>query len=157
VSLGALALVIASVLIRCGEKQWAAYLLVTAAGSLALNAALKLVFARSRPHPGGALWQAQGYAFPSGHAMSAMAIFGALVYLVLQSPLTWRVRSAAVALALLLIAAISLSRVYLGAHWLSDVAAGLAVGFVWLAVTTCLYDVFQGRHQRRGRVAHDVR
>jgi membrane-associated phospholipid phosphatase len=154
VSLGILVLIVAASLIQRGRKRWAAYLLVTAAGSLGLNLGLKALFARARPDLATALWQAHGYAFPSGHAMDSTAVFGALAYLVLRSLRSRLWRSASVSLAACLVAAISLSRVYLGVHWLSDIVAGMSAGMVWLSTTTGAYEMLRRLRHQAERAAH---
>ena len=73
------------------------------------------------------------YSFPSGHAVASTVFYGALCVLVLQrvrSP-AWRVAALAGAVAMVLL--VAFSRVYLGAHYLSDVLAGIAVGAACVA------------------------
>ena len=73
-----------------------------------------------------------GYSFPSGHVMAAVALWGllpAVVGLYTQRRALWW---ASVAVAGALIAGISASRIYLGVHWFSDVTAGLVVGTFFL-------------------------
>ena len=150
VGLGLMVLPIAIALALRNRWRWAAFLVVTAAGGGLLNHALKEVFARTRPDAAAALWRSTSYAFPSGHAMGSFVVFGALVYLVMRAASSWRVRSAAVALALCLVGVISLSRLYLGVHWFSDIVAGVSAGVVWLATTTAAYEVNRRMRQLRG-------
>jgi undecaprenyl-diphosphatase len=149
VGLGILVLLIAVVLVARGHPRWATFLVVTATGGGLLNHGLKLVFERNRPDMADALWRSHSYAFPSGHAMGSFVVFGALVYLVMRASASARVRSAAVALALTLTGTISLSRIYLGVHWFSDIVAGLSAGLVWLATTTAVYEVYRRMHLLR--------
>ena len=53
---------------------------------------------------------------------------GSLAYVVARVGGRWRLRSATIALLLSSIVAVGLSRVYLGVHWISDIAAGYAAG-----------------------------
>ena len=152
VGLGVLVLILAIVMIVRGHAAWAGFLVVTAAGGGLLNHALKVVFARARPDMAEALWRSHSYSFPSGHAMGSLVVFGALVYLVMHAAQGWRVRSAAVALAICMVGAISVSRIYLGVHWFSDIVAGVSAGLVWLATTTATYEVYRRmRMLRAGR------
>lgn len=98
----------------------------------ALNLVLKEGFGRARP----ALWpgvaELHSYAFPSGHAMASAAIYGMAAVIV--GRLLPRLRGPAGLAAAVLVVLIGLSRVYLGAHWATDVLAGFAAGaFVLLA------------------------
>jgi len=127
-------------LIFTHRYRWFLYLLVTTGGESLLNMELKRYFARARPDIAEMLRLAHGYSFPSGHAMGSTVVFGALSYLAFRTATSWRWKSAVLALACTLVLAVALSRVYLGAHWISDVAAGAAVGALWLSITTLAYE-----------------
>lgn len=134
---------VAAALVTRGHRWWAAYLVVTSiVGGLA-NLQLKAIFARSRPELADALVGATGYSFPSGHAMGSAVVFGALSYVAVRALKTWRHRAAAAAFCWTLVVAISASRVYLGVHWISDVAAGIAAGTVWVIAATIAYETFR--------------
>ena len=79
------------------------------------------------------------YSFPSSHTSMSVAVYGFLALLVARElPHTRRWLPYFCAGAL--IAPISLSRLYLGAHWLSDVLAGLSLGIFWVALIGIAYD-----------------
>lgn len=88
-------------------------------GAALLSSELKFVFERLRPTGGPG-------SFPSGHAALATAFYASMALL-----LTWTrgARFRALVAAFLVAAAVGLSRLYLGVHWLSDVVAGEALGF----------------------------
>jgi len=103
-------------------------LLVSAAGGQGVVYGLKALFHRARPE---ATFASLGYSFPSGHAFAAVTLYGMLAYWLMQraepSHRIWIGSGAA-----LLILLIGFSRVFLGVHYLSDVAAGFAAGLPWL-------------------------
>ena len=114
-------------------RSWAipAFLAVVILGdSLATNA-IKEVVARARPtiEPAAA---ALGPSFPSGHSSTSAAFFAALALLAgrRRSP---RARAALVGVAVGVAVAVACSRVMLDLHWVSDVVAGLALGWGWFA------------------------
>jgi membrane-associated phospholipid phosphatase len=123
------------------ERPAAAYLAGTMLGGMLLNYGLKLLFARTRPDLAAAAYVAKWYSFPSGHAMSSFILYGALAYITLRRPWPWKVDSAVLALVVTMVILIGLSRVYLGVHWLSDIAGGWSAGLVWLVATTVAFDM----------------
>lgn len=83
------------------------------------------------------------YSFPSGHTTLSTVIYGFLAVLSASSlPARWRWLP--YALAAVLVGGIGFSRLYLGAHWLADVAAGIGLGTAWVAVLAI------ARARRRG-------
>lgn len=153
VALGVLVGVSAAVLLLRGRRRLPLFLVGTCVGAWALNHVLKAAFTRARPALALALRVSDGYAFPSGHAMTSVVVFGALVYVVMLVSSRWAVRSAAMALAVTVVAAICVSRIYLGVHWLSDIAGGLAAGLVWLVSTVAAYEVARRVRSIRGTPA----
>ena len=96
--------------------------------AMILNVALKTAIQRARPSWPDPLVQLATYSFPSGHAVASSAFYGmlcALVFAHTRSPLA---RGAALAIAVGMVALVCFSRVYLGAHYPSDVIAGSAEG-----------------------------
>jgi membrane-associated phospholipid phosphatase len=119
---------------------WVLYLFVTVGGGVLLDTELKRYFARARPDLAEMLRQASGYSFPSGHAMGSTVVFGALSYLAFRTTTRWRAKAAVLAFGITLIIAVSISRVYLGVHWTSDVIAGISAGTLWVVITTMAYE-----------------
>jgi len=104
-------------------------LVSVAAGSALLPTITKLIVARPRP-PVEHLTQVSSYSFPSEHAVQAAAIYLATAHFLGRTwPAVWRrgLLGAALVVALL----VAGSRVYLGVHYPTDVAAGLIVGWIW--------------------------
>ena len=108
-------------------------------GNGLLNPALKHLFERVRPVPDHAYVTTSVYSFPSGHTSGSMVVYGFVAYVVARrTPPSWHEPIAAAAAAL--VVSIACSRVLLRVHWASDVAAGLASGGVWLAVSIWVAD-----------------
>jgi membrane-associated phospholipid phosphatase len=152
VGLGLLIAIAAAILGLRRRWRWAAYLIVTCGVGGLLNLQLKAYFARARPDLAEALRGAHGYSFPSGHAMGATIVFGAFAYLAFRTLTKWRPRAAALAFCVSMIATICASRIYLGVHWVSDIAAGIAGGVIWVAFATVAYETF-----RRIRLVRSLR
>ena len=143
VGLAVLLTIVAIILAIRRHWSWLIYLVVTAGGGALLNLELKRYFARARPVAAEMLRRANGYSFPSGHAMGSAVAFGALAYLAFRAIKSWPAKTAVMALFYTLVASIALSRVYLGVHWISDVLAGVTVGTVWLTTTTVAYETLR--------------
>lgn len=102
-------------------------------------AVTKIIIARPRPPLVNALAPEKTYSFPSGHTFVAIVFYGLLAYFIFVSTQKRWVRIITVVSALLIILLIGFSRIYLGAHWPSDVLSSDAVGVAWLtALITAL-------------------
>jgi len=105
--------------------------LLTVGGSALTTYLLKYIVDRARPL--GAIYTELSPSFPSGHATSAMALYGFIIYVVWKHD-THPLRNPFIIFLTILILLIGLSRLYLGVHYLSDVLVGYAIGLVWLLV-----------------------
>ncbi len=136
----ALAVLLLVVLALRSEWSAAAGLATVLVGVWTLNSLLKQIIQRARPEPLAGIIPAQAFSFPSGHAMVSTAFYGYLAIVAWRRWRGWR-RVATVATLATLILVISLSRIYLGAHYLTDVIAGWIAGFLWadaVALATAL-------------------
>ena len=111
------------------RAAWAAGIAIAATKLFEL--ALKYGVHRARPTE-LAYAGASQYSFPSGHATMAAVIFGILAVLVSHAMGRWA-RAVVYAVCAAAVVAIAYSRIYLGAHWLTDVLAGLLFGAVMTA------------------------
>lgn len=116
-------------------RRWrtALRLLIVTLGAALANHVLKTVFGRARPALFQEIAAIASFSFPSGHAMLSTSVYGGLALNTVRARPDLRV-GAALATALL-IGAVSLSRIYLGVHWPSDVFAGVAAGAALIAVS----------------------
>jgi len=147
-----LGVVVAVVLARRQQSLVMAGWSVALVGSALLERVLKLSIRRPRPDFAAQFLYDSSYSFPSGHAMNSLVAYGMLAYILVTC---WaRHRAAQIAIivcAALLILAIGFSRLYLGVHYLSDVAAGFAAGIFWLSI--CITGVEVGRASARRSAA----
>lgn len=79
--------------------------------------------------------------YPSGHAMSAMAFYGFLIYLVSRFKISHLLKYSVIFLLLAIILSIGISRIYLGVHFPSDIAAGYIAGLIWVFFCILLFNL----------------
>ncbi|WP_164701612.1 phosphatase PAP2 family protein [Modestobacter sp. KNN46-3] len=136
-----------------GSWRPVVFVLVTIVGEVVIYFVVGLVVGRVRPDvvdlteglPAGASW-------PSGHSGMAVALYGALAALVIGYGVS-RWRWAVLALPVLLAPAIGITRIYVAAHFPTDVAAGLLLGTAWVLACAWAFDLGSGRglrHPARG-------
>ncbi|GAC1604164.1 MAG: hypothetical protein NVS3B2_09440 [Ramlibacter sp.] len=113
---------------------WLLALVLTVPGGMLVNVLMKYAFHRARPSFDHPLLVLTSYSFPSGHVAGATLFYGFLVAMYAARPGQWRHKVLAMLAALVLIALVALSRMYLGAHYLSDVLAAFAEGSAWLTL-----------------------
>jgi membrane-associated phospholipid phosphatase len=134
-------LVIVLLLIR-RQPRLAIYLAVTGIGALILDPSLKTLVGRVRPVVADPVAHGQGNSFPSGHALGSTVVYGMLT-LVFLAVVRHRWRGWFVALAALIVAAIGVSRIALGVHFVSDVLAGWLLGVAWICFTAYAFRVWR--------------
>lgn len=112
-----------------------------------LNQLLKLLI--NRPRPGGELVEvmvaAESSSFPSGHALHAVVFYGFLFGVMPTLIHNPAASNALRAVSVLIIALTMASRIYLGAHWFSDVLGGAFLGGLLLAPALVLYNSYSKR------------
>ena len=130
-------------LLLTSHKYSAALLLVSTGGGLVLNAVLKLGFDRPRPAIFLPAVHTMSSSFPSGHAMSAAVVYSTVAYLAARLHQRRWARWLMMTGAFMLIALISISRLYLGVHYPSDVLAGVAIGLAWAGFCMATLEAIQ--------------
>jgi membrane-associated phospholipid phosphatase len=121
------------------------------AGGGVLNLVLKQTFERTRPAFADPLLATSSWSFPSGHAMGTFILFGLGCYVLLRQARSWTVVALVVTLSLAWCIVMAFSRLYLGVHFVSDVAAGLVAGVAWVAVCASALEVVRRRHAQGER------
>ena len=128
-ALTAVVLSTTAIMLLLRRFRLAAVMMIAAVGSSALTVTLKTVIERPRPITNGEIIFASDSSFPSGHTLESAAIYGALVIIVGSLIASRRIRLGVWAIGAAIAIGVGASRVYLGVHWASDVAAGWLFGF----------------------------
>lgn len=144
--------VLALVLWRRGHRRLALFLVVVRLGAQVLSTGMKAAVDRTRPVFEEPVATALGASFPSGHALGSAAFYaGCAVLLLPYVRRGWLLLGAA----LLISALVAASRVLLGVHFLSDVIAGMLIGFGWVALCTAVFAVWRREEGRPVDVAEE--
>lgn len=133
---------------RRGRRRLAVFLVVTVVGGGLVDTAVKVLVDRPRPVVDHPIVTAFGKSFPSGHAMSSIVTYGALL-LVFLPVLRGRRRVAAIATTALLVLAIGSSRLMLGVHFVTDVVGGYVLGLAWLVAAVAAFEIWRTEEGRR--------
>jgi undecaprenyl-diphosphatase len=141
---------LAAVLWWRGLRRAPVVWLASTGGAVVLATLLKLHFRRVRPDLPWAFVHEPSYSFPSGHSVCAVVVYGTLILLGMRHLRRTWLRVTVCAVAGTLILGIGVSRIYLGAHYPSDVAAGYFVGAVWLGAVIGA-DWYVRRVERRAK------
>lgn len=128
-------------------RRAAVILVITLAGALVLEVALKDGFHRRRPTPYFGITAPNSFSFPSGHALFSFAFFGTLAALSSSRVRRRTVRVAIWASAVLIILLIGFSRIYLGVHYPTDVIAGYLTAFIWVSAVALGDRYFRNRER----------
>ena len=94
--------------------------------------------------PGSPLLDVDGWSFPSGHTTVATTFFFMLAYSFFDKMKTFVGKTALILGCVFVAILISFSRLYLGAHWVLDILAGVALGFLSVSFTVLIFSVFIG-------------
>ena len=144
-------LVLAVLIFMALKRFWAELvcLMVATGGILVIvDRWLKPLFDRRRPS-GRLLEDISGRSFPSGHAAGSVVFY--FLTCCLLSAHYPQLRKPLFVLSSCWVALVWLSTLYCRAHWLSDIAAGAAVGYVWLSFCLAGFTVWEQRTNRSAR------
>ena len=146
-----MSLVFAAVLARMREWYWMLTLALAVAGGMLLNVALKDVYERARPHFDDPFVTLSTYSFPSGHTAGSVVLYGVLAAFLVSRFRDWPRRTACVTGAIVMVLLVAFSRMYLGAHYLSDVVAAICSSTAWLSLCLSAVHALVRRRMRESR------
>ncbi len=127
-----------------GRRREAMFTIATLLAS-AVTLGIKILIDRPRPTEDlvKIVEDAQFQSFPSGHTSFYVVFFGFMIFLLIRNQhfVRW-LRNTLIAAALVLIFSVPFSRIYLGAHWFTDVTAGFVLGILmlWMLISAFLYE-----------------
>ena len=117
------------------QRYWSLAFLIAVLGGMVLNVVVKELFQRAPPIFDNPLVVLTTFSFPSGHTLAATVFYGTVAAYVSTRVASGAGRAAVQLAALLMVLLVALSRMYLGAHFLTDVLAAIAEGIAWVTMT----------------------
>ena len=136
------------------KDKWAAlFFIIAIGGNGALTWVLKQIYERGRPSINEAI-DAIGFSFPSGHSMGSFVFYGFLIYLVIKSTHKTSIKAGVSIVLSLLVLLIGTSRIYLGAHFPSDIVAGYLAGTIWLTLCLLILEWVQWQSRNKLHLVH---
>lgn len=121
------------------SKRFGTQALVTISSGLILNRLIKEIVRRPRPYS-NVLMHYSGFSFPSGHSSVATVILGILILIVIKKCHQVWLRNVLTIATAILIIIIGCSRIYVGAHYPSDVLAGWCLGLICLSAWNLFFN-----------------
>lgn len=100
-------------------------------GGVTLSESLKALFERQRPPAAYQVVETLNASFPSGHALMSTVFYLSVAVMLARAFPTKRLKTYVLGVGMTLAGLVGLTRVYLGAHWATDVLAGWCVGAAW--------------------------
>lgn len=139
------------------QRKWLSGALLVAglAGGVALSEGLKAFFLRERPPVAYQAVETINASFPSGHALLSTVFYLSVGVMLTRAFKQRRVKTYVLGAAVTVALLVGLTRIYLGAHWASDVFAGWSVGAAWAMVLWLVAYVVERVQARRGGGLHD--
>ena len=135
------------------KKRWCEVLtvLLVVLGGMLLNLLIKQAFQRARPTFDQPLVMLTSYSFPSGHVAATTLFYGVLAALLISQTYTYSRAVLILLLAFSMVIMVAFSRMYLGAHYLSDVLAAFLEGIAWLALCLTTIHTYRLYHEIKKR------
>lgn len=120
-------------------RQVASYIILIGGGEL-ITTIIKVLIQRPRP-TSSVINHEPSFSYPSGHSSASIIFYLLLVYWFWQKSNTPSLRVMSLIIAILIIVAVGISRIYLGAHFASDVVGGYFIGGLWLLILTSVTSI----------------
>ena len=139
--------VVSVFLLRRHRYRLMSFLIITSVAGGIIDSIVKIIVNRPRPNLANPLITLHGRSFPSGHVMSSTIVYGA-VLLIFLPVISKRWRAPSICGVLFLVALIAVSRLALGAHFITDVVGGFLLGLAWLTASTAAFSIWR---EERGR------
>ena len=130
------------------RKKYGFPVTLAALTGLAIYKPMKHVFLRERPDVIYHLVEQGGYSFPSGHSTSSVIVYGLLLYLIRKHCKNEKLKNLLYAICLVFALLIGPSRLYVGVHWFTDVAAGMLFGLTVVAIYICILERIYNKNER---------
>jgi len=150
--LAALGACVSIILILLRWKRAVVLFLITMVGEILIELAMKSLFHRARPEPFFNYPLPSSFSFPSGHALGSFCFYGILAWLVAARLQNRALKIVIWTSAILLVALIGISRIYLGVHYPSDVAAGYLTALIW-TISVAAGDVLFARRRTKKHIS----
>lgn len=154
--LGLFALIAFAFLLIQRKHLSALLLVVGLAGGVALSEGLKALFERARPPAAFQAVETLNASFPSGHALLSTVFYLTLGVMLTRAFPKRRLKAFVLGAAMVIALLIGLTRVYLGAHWASDVMAGWCAGAAWAMALWLVAYAVQRRQATHADGLHDA-
>jgi undecaprenyl-diphosphatase len=120
-------------------------LLIAVSGGALGSTILKHALERERPPEIGRLVHVASYSYPSGHSLASACIYLTLAILAARQLKPPSARKIVIVFAVLLATTVGMSRAYIGVHYPSDIAAGLAFGAGWALLVSAVFSYLRGK------------
>ena len=151
------AVVALGMLLILGKRLSAVLLVVGLAGGIALSECLKALFERERPSAAFQAVETLNASFPSGHALLSTVFYLTVAVMMTRAFSKRRLKAYVLGVGMVFALMVGLTRVYLGAHWASDVMAGWCVGAAWaMALWLVSYAVERRQTRRHARLVDET-
>lgn len=142
--------------LRHKDKWGILFFIIAVGGGGLLTTLLKNLYERGRPSINPDI-DAIGFSFPSGHSMGSLIFYGFIIYFIFRSRKSELLKGLAISFMAVLVLFIGISRIYLGAHFPSDVLAGYTAGAIWLLLSLLALEWIQWQSRSQVRPVHEIR